>query len=116
MIADREGEDDNQRALSGENDTHLDGIEWPTSGLWVELHTPDSFTALRSGDDTLHGRVVAVDEEWCPAVWESFGELEGVLVILGLDVSGVSPRTISGHAAREEEEEERQSRRAAMRD
>lgn len=67
-----------------ESGTYLDRVEWSSSRFRVELHTPNSLAALWGRDDSLDGRVVAVDEEGCPALWEGFGELEGVLVVLGL--------------------------------
>lgn len=50
----------------------------------MELNTPDSLAALRSGDDTLDGRVVTVDEEGGPTLREVFGESKSVLMVLGL--------------------------------
>ena len=66
---------------------HLDGIKWSARTLWVELHAPDALTRFRSGDDALDGRVVAVDEEGCPAGREALRQAEGVLVVLRLRAS-----------------------------
>ena len=64
--------------------THLDSVERSTGALGVELGTPDLLARLRSGDDTLDGRVVAVDEEGGPAFGEVLGQSQGVLVVLRL--------------------------------
>ena len=49
---------------------YLDGIEWPTGGLRMELNTPDPLAGLWSRDDTFDRRVVTVDKEWCPSLGE----------------------------------------------
>ena len=48
----------------------------------MELHTPHAFSRLSRRLNPLHGRVVAVDEEWLPAIREWILELQRVLVVL----------------------------------
>jgi len=51
----------------------------------MELHTPHALTRCCCRLDTLNGRVIAVDEEWLPAVWEWILELQRVLVVLAAE-------------------------------
>ena len=73
------------RALVDKVGEHLDRVKGSACRLGVELDAPDALARLGRGDDALDRRVVAVDEERCPAVREVFGELQGVLVVLRLD-------------------------------
>ena len=48
----------------------------------MELHTPHAFSRVSRRLDPLNGRVVAVDEEWLPAIRERILELQCVLMVL----------------------------------
>lgn len=64
--------------------TDLDGVQRATCTFRVELNTPYFFAGLRGRLDTLHGRVIAVNEEGFPSSWERILKLERVLVILAV--------------------------------
>ena len=64
---------------------HLDSIEWPTRAFWVELYAPDTFTRFRRRDDTLHRRIITINEEWRPTRGELLGETKSVLMVLRLN-------------------------------
>ena len=50
--------------------TDLNSIQRAASTLWVELDTPYFLARIVGRLDTLNRRVIAVDEEWLPALWD----------------------------------------------
>lgn len=62
--------------------TNLNGVKRSSSTLGMELYSPDLFARLASGLDTLYRRVVTVDEEWFPSLWEGFLQLQSILMVL----------------------------------
>lgn len=56
--------------LEGKLETNLNSIQRTASTLWVELDTPYFLARVVGRLDTFDRRVIAVDKEWLPALWE----------------------------------------------